>query len=189
MTYIQNFNHENATGVWQDYLTSISTGKVGAANTPTWTAFGPTGTNFAWAFGINDYIQLAGFHVLHDVKPGSLFYPHVHWTTNGTSTNTVKWELSYTYAGGHNQAAFPADTVITLEQAGSGTAWKHMITEVATGVGTFTAPEVDSLIMMRVRRITNGGTENTDTVFGMFVDIHYLSDRAGTKNKSPDFYS
>lgn len=186
MTYIRNFGDGV---IWQDYLTSISTGKTGAANAPTWTAVGPTGTNFAWAFGLNDYIQLAGFHVLHDIKRGSLMYPHVHWTTDGTDTNTVKWELSYTYAKGHDQEAFPADTVITVEQAASGTAWQHMISEVGDATGAFTAPEVDSIIMTRIRRITNGGIDNTDDVFGLFVDIHYQLDRAGTLNKAPNFYS
>ena len=115
-------------------------------------------------------------------------YPHVHWTTNGTNTNTVKWELIYTYAKGHNQEAFPTETTINLEQAGSGTAWQHMIVE-ASDAQAFTAPEVDSLILMRVRRVTNGGTDNTDQVFGLFVDIHYQKDRFGTPQKSPNFYA
>lgn len=175
-------------GAWFDLLTSINTGKVGAANAPSWTAVGPTGTNYAWAFAVNDYIQLPGFHINHDIKRGSKVYPHVHWTTNGTSTNTVKWELSYTIAKGHNQEAFPADTVINVEQAGSGTAWQHMISESAD-VDAFDAPEVDSIVLMRLRRVTNGGTDNADTVFGLFVDLHYQMERTGTLNKSPDFYT
>jgi len=172
---------------WFDNLTALTSGKVGAANAPTWTAIGPTGTNFAWAFGLNDYIQTAGFHINHDIKRGSKIYPHVHWTTNGTSTATVKWELSFTYAQGHNQAAFPADTVVTVEEAASGTAWQHMITEVDTA-DAFDAPEVDSLVLMRVRRVTNGGTDNANTVFGLFVDLHYQMDTQGTPQKAPDFY-
>lgn len=174
-------------GAWYDSLTSIQTGKLGLANNPTWSAFGTTGTNYAYSFIVNDYIQLAGFHINHDIKRNSYVYPHVHWTTNGTSTATVKWEMSYTYAKGHNQEAFPADTVVTVEQAASGTAWQHMIAEVADG-DAFLAPEVDSIIMMRLRRITNGGTDNANTVFGLFVDLHYQRERTGTPNKAPDFY-
>ena len=174
-------------GAWYDALTSLNSGKVGAANAPTWTAFGPTGTNFAYVFGLNDYIQTDGFHVNHDVKRGSLMYPHVHWTTDGTDTNTVKWEISYTTAKGHNQEAFPADTVITVEEAASGTAWQHMVTEVVAG-DAIVVPEVDSIVMIRVRRITNSGTDNTDAVFGLYVDMHYQRERLGTPGKAPDFY-
>lgn len=172
--------------LWDDNLTSLFTSRPGATS-PTLTAFGPTGTNQQWAFGVNDFVYTAGFHITHDIKIGSKMYPHVHWTTDGIDTNTVKWELSFTYAKGHQQEAFPADTVIEIEQAGSGTAWYHMISEV-TDAQAFDAPEVDSLVIMRVRRITNGGTDNTDDVFGMFVDLHYQKDRFGTKNKAPDFY-
>ena len=172
--------------LWDDNLTSLYTARPGATS-PTLRSFGPTGTNQQWDFAVNDFVYTAGFHIKHDIKINSKMYPHVHWTTNGTDTNTVKWELSYTVAKGHNQEAFPADVVINLEQAGSGTAWQHMIVE-ATDDQAFDAPEVDSLIIMRVRRVTNGGTDNADQVFGMFVDMHYQKDRFGTLNKAPDFY-
>lgn len=173
--------------LWDDNLTSLTPGKVPASAAPTWTAFGPSGICFQWVFGIDDHIQTAGFHITHDIKPGSLIYPHVHWSTDGTDANTVKWELSFTYAKGHNQEAFPADITVTLEQAASGTAWQHMIVE-ALDAQAFVAPEVDALIIMDVKRITNGGTENTDDVFGLFVDLHYQKDRFGTPQKAPDFY-
>jgi len=172
--------------LWEDNITSLLTGRPGASS-PTLTAFGPSGTNQAYVFGVNDFIYTAGFHITHDIKVGSDVYPHVHWATDGTDANTVKWEMSFTYAAGHNQAAFPADTVVTVEQAGSGIVWQHMITEVSDG-DAFTAPEVDSIIMMRLRRVTNGGTDNSDDVFGVFVDLHYQKARLGTINKAPNFY-
>lgn len=173
--------------LWEDNLASLTPGKVPASAAPTWAAFGPSAICFQWAFSVNDHIQTSGFHITHDIKPGSKIYPHVHWSTDGTSTNTVKWELSFTYAKGHNQEAFPADSTLQIEQAASGTAWQHMITEVSDAQAV-TAPEVDSIIIMDVKRITNGGTDNADTVFGLFVDIHYQKDRFGTPQKSPDFY-
>ena len=60
-----------------------------------------------------------------------------------------------------------------------------MVTEDATG---FTVPEVDSLILLELKRVTNGGTENTDTVFGLFVDLHYQTSMYATPNRSPSFY-
>ena len=173
--------------LWEDMLTAISSGRTGVANAPNWTAFGPTGTNSQWVFSLDDYIQLNGFHITHDVKPGSKIYPHIHWTTDGTDTNTVKWRLSYTLAKGHNQEAFPADATIDLEQAGSGIAWQHMISEVSDAAA-IDMPEIDTLIVIRLERVTNGGTDNTDDVFGIFVDLHYQKDRFGTPQKAPDFY-
>lgn len=174
-------------GAWFDNLTSINSGKVPASAAPTWTAFGPSGVCSAWAFSVNDHIQLNGFHINHDVKRGSKFYPHVHWVTDGTNTASVKWELSYTLAKGHNQEAFPADATVTVEGTPPGTAWQHMISEV-TDANAIDMPEVDTIIIMDLKRVTNGGTDNTDTVFGMFVDLHYQMERTGTINKAPDFY-
>lgn len=172
--------------LWDDELTSLIPSRPGAT-APTLTAFGPTGTNEALVFAVNDLVYTPGFHIRHTIKPNSKIYFHVHWSTDGISTNTVKWELSITYAKGHNQEAFPADTVVNLEEAASGTAWQHMITEMSDAQA-ITAPEVDSVVMVRLRRVTNGGTNNTDDVFGLFVDIHFQKDRFGTPNKAPDFY-
>lgn len=169
---------------WRDLRCALVAAATGTG-TPALTAFGTSGNIKQMAFGVGDSVYLAA-HVDHDIKPGSTIYPHVHWTTNGTSTNTVKWELRYVTAKGHNQANFGADTVVNLEEAAQGTAWRHMVTEDATG---FTAPEVDSVIIMELKRVTNGGTENADTVFGLFVDFHYESDRNATLNRAPDFYS
>jgi len=153
---------------WDDELSSLNSGKVPASNAPTWTAFGPSGICYQWAFGINDHIQTTGFHIRHAIKPGSNIYPHVHWTTDGTDTNSVVWQLSYTVAKGHDQEPFPADVTIDLEQNGSGTAWQHMIVE-ATDAQAIVAPEVDSLIVLDLKRISNGGTDNADNVFGIYV--------------------
>jgi hypothetical protein len=172
---------------WTDYLTPIGTGKVPPAAAPTWTAFGPSGNIFAYAFAEGDYIFVGGFHINHDIKRGSKVYPHVHWTTDGTSTGLVEWEIEFTYCKGHNQEAFPAPTVVTVGSAASGTAWQHMISEVVTG-DAFDAPEVDSIVLMRIKRNSTSPT-NEDAVYGLFVDMHVQIERSGTLNKAPDFYS
>ncbi len=174
---------------WFDYLTSISSGKVPVTNFPAFEQM--VGNINGYSFAVDDYIWLDGFHINHDIKQGSLIYPHVHWTTDGTSTNPVEWELEFTYAAGHNQANFfstsPQTTVVTVSEAAAGTAWRHMVTEVSAG-DAFTAPEVDSLILMRLKRNSTSPT-NADKVFGLFVDLHVEIERVGTLNKSPDFYT
>jgi hypothetical protein len=169
---------------WKDLRASL-VGQEKGAGAPTLTVFGPTGTIKQLAFGIGDSVFVA-VHWDHDIKPGSICYPHVHWSTSGTSTNTVKWELTHITAAGHNTANFPADTVLTLEEAAAGTAWRHMVTEDPVG---FVVPEIDAITMVELERITNGGTENADTVFGLFLDFHYQSGPYyGTPYRSPNFY-
>lgn len=178
---------DNGVG-WRDMLSAVSNAKVPAASAPTSENFGSAGTlqRKEYAFAVNDYIFLAPFHIQHDVKPNSTAYFHVHWATNGTSTNTVKWEIHYQRALGHDQANFGAPTSLSLTQAPAGTAYRHMIIEDATGITLY---EPDELILATLKRVTNGGSENTDLVFGLMVDLHYQVDRFATKNKAPDFYA
>lgn len=171
-------------GAWFDSLAPMATGKT-AAGTPAMATFNTTWQ--ALKFAVNDAVYLY-FHINHDIKRGSLVYPHVHWAKGaGTDVNSVKWQIDYTVAKGHNQEAFPATTTVTVEGTPPVTPWWHMISEVVTG-SAFTAPEVDSVVIMKVTRITNGGTNNGDEIFGLFVDLHYQMERTGTINKAPNFY-
>lgn len=176
-------------GGWRDLRTALVAAKVPAVGSPTLTAFGPSGGIFQNAFAVDDTVFFA-FHIDHDVKQGSTMFPHVHWTTNGVNTATVKWEFEYTIAARNGSTIesveFPAPSIITIEEAAAGTAWTHMVTEDATG---FTAPEIDSLVVCKLKRITNGGTNNTDDVFGLFCDIHYECQQYGTPSRSPDYYT
>lgn len=170
---------------WKDLRSSVFSGDIPPASAPTLTAFGPSGNLKRYAFSIGDYVEL-DFHVDHDYWPGSLAMVHVHWTTDGTQTNSVKWQLEYTLAKSHNQGNYPIDTVLTLEEAAHGTAWRGMTTEDATGISIL---EPDTLIHMKLSRITNGGTNNTDAVFGLFVDFHYQTSQFATPYRSPNFFT
>jgi hypothetical protein len=172
---------------WKDNVAAISAAPGGAA-APTLTNFQSAGSlqRQEYAFALNDYVFIAPFHVNHDISNGNKAYLHVHWTTNGVSTNTVKWEFHLQRALGHNQAAFGTPAAISVTQAASGTPYQHMIAEVAIG-DALTLFEPDELILATLRRVTNGGTNNSDTVFGLCVDMHYEADRHTTVNKAPDF--
>lgn len=172
-------------GGWRDLRAPLIGAKQGGVSDPSLATFGPSGSIKQYSFAVGDEVFLA-FHIDHDIKVGSTIYPHVHWATNGTNTAVVKWEIEYTIANRTANAAFPAPTTITVEEAATGVAWSHMVTEHATG---FTAPEVDALIVAHLTRVTNGGTDNTDTVFGLFMDLHYEAQQYGTKSSSPDYYS
>jgi hypothetical protein len=169
---------------WRDLRMALVASATGSG-APAIAAFGPSANIKQLAFGINDSVYVAG-HIDHDIKVGSTCYMHVHWSTNGTNVQPVKWQMSYITAAGHNQANFGSDTVITVEEAAQGTAWRHMITEDSVG---FVIPEVDSLFACELKRITNGATDNSDTVFGLFMDIHYQTQQYATPSRTPDFYT
>lgn len=174
----------NELGGWKDLRASLVASAKGAG-TPTLAPFGPTGNINQLRFGVGDSVYLA-VHWDHDVLPDTLCYPHVHWSTDGTSTNSVKWEIRLTTAAGHNQANFPAETLIAVEEAAHGTAWRHMVTEDTVGI---TIPEVDALTIVELKRVTNGVSDNANAVFGLFMDFHYQTGPYyGTPNRAPNFY-
>ena len=174
--------------LWYDMLAPItSAGRRGGTSDFDWTNYNGTGI-YQPDFAINED-GIANFHINHDIKPKSDIYPHVHWSSDGTDSNPVHWELNYIYAGRDDDSpiVFSAKQTITLIGVNSGSAYSHIVTEVSDG-NAFEAPEVDSIMMFQIKRVTNGATENTDTIFAHFLDIHYQRDRFGTPGKAPDFY-
>lgn len=171
---------------WRDILGQINLQGSGA-NDPSWSTI--TGNFKAWQFAVNDEVWIV-YHVPHDIVPSSDIHFHVHWTTGGTSTNTVKWQVEYAYAKGFNQAAFnfASSTTITMEEAASGTAYQHMVTEsAAQTISGLTEP--DGLIVCHLSRITNGGTNNPNSIYVFTADVHYQSTNIGTIDKAPNFYT
>ena len=171
---------------WRDIEGVVLTRGVGATD-PAWTQIGSS-VFYAYAFAVNDVCWI-NYHVPHDIVPNTLIHFHTHWITDGTSTNSVKWQFQYSYAKGFNQAAFSTTpTTITAEQAASGTAYQHMITESA-GQQISGLTEPDGIIQCKITRLTNGGSENSDTVYLLLADLHYQSTNNGTYAKAPNFYT
>ena len=173
---------------WKDLTSPMSFMGVPPANQPVHEPFGPSGLRREMVFDVGDYVFSQPFHVGHDIKVGGMILPHVHWSTDGTSTLPVRWEFQISRALGHQQAYFSAETSIFVSQAAHGGAWRHMIAEVAEA-DTLYLIEPDELILVTLRRVANGGTENPDKIFGLLVDLHYESDRDSTPNRAPDFWA
>lgn len=170
---------------WRDMI-GVPVNRTGVTN-PTWTQIA-TSPFFGYFFQLNDELQF-DYHIQHDYKAGTGIYLHAHWLTDGTQTNTCKWEFTYTYARGHNQANFNlTGTTVTVTEAAAGTPYRHMTSEIATAITDATF-EPDGIITVRLRRVTNGGTNLTDKVFLRVADCHYQVDRFGTLNKAPNFYT
>lgn len=175
---------------WKDLVSKLQSTGVPTANQPTMDVFGPSGLRKEFNFAVGDYLFTQPFHVNHDVKIGGKSLVHVHWSTNGIDTNSVKWEFQMTYAKGHDQEFFNAPVTYIVEGLPNRTvsgAWRHYVTEVPIDEAII-GLEPDTLVLVTLRRLSNGATENMDGVFGMTVDFHYEADRDSTPNRSPNFY-
>lgn len=174
--------------IWKDMLAPVGGASVPNVNAPAAADFGPAHTpqRREFAFDVGDYVFIQPFHVNHDIVPNGEAYFHVHWATNGTNTGLVRWEITFMRALGHDQGNFGAPEVILVEQAAAGTAWRHMVSETLTPI---TLIEPDELIVATLRRVAPSAGSNTDTVFGLMVDLHYQADRDGTPFRAPNFYA
>jgi len=87
---------------WRDLRLAL-VGAAKGAGSPTLAAFGPSGSGAVkqMKMGIGDSLYATG-HIDHDYKVNSIVYPHVHWSTGGTSTASVKWQFTCVSAIGHN---------------------------------------------------------------------------------------
>ena len=174
----------NNTG-WRDITSEVKARGVGATD-PGWAQIGAT-VFYAYQFAIGDKVWMS-FHVPHDYKKGSDIYLHAHWLPDGTNANSVKWTFTYSYAHGHDQAAFNlTGTAISAEQTVGGTQYQHYVTE--TAAITITDCEPDGIIEVMIERVTNGATDNTDGIFLLTADVHYESTNRATLNRAPDFYN
>ena len=133
----------------------------------------------------------AKYHIDGDYKPNGEIYIQLHWTTDGTSTNNVKWQIKYTIAKGYNQITggefFDPINTIYMEQAASGIKWKHMIT--VSSLIELTNAEPSSMIMINLKRISGTGDHNNDDVFGLQLDLQYQTDRHSILNRMPNIIS
>lgn len=185
---IKHGKFTDATGPefgWRDIIGQVIV-RVSGPNRPTWEQIGSSPFR-AYQFSVGD-ISWFVYHVPHDFVPNSEVFFHTHWISDGTNTNSVKWEYTYMYAKGFGQEAFAvAGTTVTAEEAATGTAYTHMVTETAGAQLNITEP--DGIIYVRITRVTNGGTDSSDNIFMLTSDIHYQSTGIATKQKAPNFYA
>lgn len=165
------------------------------------TASSPIGTVYKggvllWEFPTEDMREgFANFHIPHAWKPGTMIYPHMHFTTASNASGVVRWGFEYTWARRHDssgQVKFPATSTIYVDfTIPANSADTHFVCEAPQAGGiTGTGLEVDAMILMRVFR---DGLHANDTfgasVLGITADLHIEVDRASTPNRAPDFYA
>lgn len=192
--YVQTVPYNNIVAAgfgWQDILGYVQPRSSGGT-VPTFQRIDAT-VFFGLNFAVNDESWFT-YHLPHDYIPGTDVYAHTHWIAdpNGSNrTQPVKWEFTWAYASGYDVAQFnlTTPTIVTATTTPVATAYRHYISEVSLGAGSGVGMEVDGLIFMRVRRVTNGGTDNGGGIYLLLADCHYRSHGLPTKNRNPDFYT
>lgn len=175
---------------WRDNIVEIKVDSS-SPNAPTLGAV--RGNILAWQFFANELTEAhSAWHIDHDYATGTKLYLHIHWVCPTTNVGTVRWGFEYSVAKGHQQQAFPTTTTVYVEQSTNGTAYMHYVGEVSESNaidGAALGIEPDTVILVRVFR--DGAHANdtlNDTVFGIFLDLHYQADKATTPNKAPNFF-
>jgi hypothetical protein len=173
--------------VYEDIQFPIEAGKIPAANYPTYESF--TSANIeAFAFSVDDKIQLQANEPPHGWKEGTVGSAHIHFclkTAQSTGANRyAKFELIFAYADYNGiwteQAAITQETTIPTGSA----ALKSFLTAFTNTV-TLTGLHIGAQIKCRVKRIAaTGGTEYANDVYISQVGVHVEKDTIGSRTIS-----
>jgi hypothetical protein len=172
-----------AATVWNDMQFSVASGKVPAANFPTFETF--TTNTEAYAFSVDDKIQLGANEPPHGWKEGTVGNAHLHFcikTAQSSGANRfAKFELIFAYSDvtgiWTEQAAITQETTIPTGAA----ALQSYLTAFTTTV-TLTGLHIGAQVRCRVRRIAaTGGTEYADDVYITQVGVHLEEDTIGSR--------
>jgi hypothetical protein len=181
---------------WRDMLMPFTSATIPSVSAPDFTKVRDNGSGstgvFAYLFDDSTIESLyLTFHVDHDFKVGTAWYPHVHWMPLTTGTGVVRWGIEWTYAPRTaDPDSFGTTQFTYIEQAGAGVAYGHQVAEVADPGITLAGCEPDTVILARVFRDASHANDTyTGDVAGLFLDAHYQVDRYSTPNKAPDFYA
>jgi hypothetical protein len=167
--------------VWDDVQFSISNAKVPAANYPSWEAF--TANTNAYAFDVDEYIDLQENELPHAWKENTVVYPHLHIAIKSENTSGAAAYAKFTvYLTIANKTGVFSETPVSGEVE---------IPDGAPALTHYTIPletvdldgyKIGSIIKPRMKRIAaTGGTEYADDVFILQAGIHIEKDTLGSR--------
>ena len=169
--------------VYEDLQFTIHTGRVPAANYPTWEAF--TANTNAFAFSVNDYIDCESNEIPHFWKEATTGHLHLHFsikTIQNTGANRFA-KFAIALAMADTNEVF-AETIYTAEYTiPTGTA---ALTNLYLDMGNVDLSTylIGAQIIPRVKRIAaTGGTEYADDVYIHQVGIHLEKNTMGSRNE------
>lgn len=185
---------------WADLVQQVIV-QSGAPNAPTIQNFRNGLYFYAFAPATNNEVYVA-FHLNHDYAPTGgdtgyegMVYPHVHWSTNTTSTGVVRWGVEWTAARRDDSigtTTFAATDTIYIEHTVTASdQYRHQVNESVTGSGIPNGGilETDALILCRYfRDATHPNDTYPDDVFLLTVDLHYPCIYQQTPLRVPPFF-
>lgn len=181
---------------WRDLMGQVLV-KTSGADRPTFQAMSaiPGAASmwgYSWSATVLQQVQI-DYHVDHDIKQGSVLYPHVHFRPLTNAAGVVRWGFEYSVSKGHGQTTgFPVTTTVYVNfNVPANSLGTHFVAEVATaGAIPSTNIEPDSVIHMRVfRDAANAADTYTGAVWCWQADLHYQAQQYATLNKAPNFYA
>ena len=174
---------------FNDYLNSgLNLPRIGA-NAPAITPYRDGLQQLAFVDGVNMKETWANIHILHDYKPGTKLYPHVHWSHIAAApSGNIKWNFEYSVSKGHNGGIFGASTTISVVQA-AGVQYAQPIAEVSDDDAIPSAElEPDSVVQFRIYRDPTDGEDTLgEDAFLIYFDCHVSSDGMFTNEKVRPF--
>lgn len=173
------------TPVYDDVQFPLASGKVPAVNAPNWEAL--TTNTSAYAFSVDDYIDLQADEPSHGWNEGTAGTVHVHFALktiqNSGANRYAKFTVYLAIAdvNGVWSEIGPYTAEKTIPNGAA--ALTHYLLDV--GTATLTGYHLGMQIKARVKRIAaTGGTEYADDVFITQIGIHTEKVRLGSRSVS-----
>lgn len=174
-----------AATVWKDIQYSISSGKVGAANVPTWSTF--ISPMSEYTFAVNDTIDLGSQEIIHEYKEGTDLTPHIHWVLNGAAGGTarkIQWQIDYTWCVPGSSTWTTSSKTVEITTAASAADKTHYLSNfpVISGTGV----TIGTQLKIKLTRIAKsaGGSDPTGNPFVLQVGVHVECDTTGSRTIS-----
>ena len=171
-----------ATSVYDDLQFPVATGKVTpASGEPTWETF--TTNTKAFAFDVNDYIDLQANEIPHTWNEGTIGHLHLHFAIKtAQSTGADRYAKFTAYVASADVGDAFTETSFTAEKiipTGS-SALEHFYLDL--GDITLAGKTIETEVKIRIRRIAaTSGTEYADDTFLTQVGMHLEKTRLGSR--------
>jgi hypothetical protein len=152
-------------------------------------------------FGVWRYDQgldrrmFANIHIPHTWLPGTMMYPHLHFTVTSALGGVVRLGFGYRWARRHDstgQRTFTAPANVYLDfTIPPNSEDTHFVAEIPQGQGIDgTGLEVDAMVLMTVYRYGAHANDTFDApIYGLTADVHIEVGRLSTPNRAPNFYT
>ena len=170
--------------VYDDLQFIVGSGKLPAANYPTYETF--TTSTRAYAFSVDDYLYCDANEIPHWWKQGTAGDAHLHFTIktiqNSGANRFAKFEIIFAYAD--TNEVWVEQTMTGEYTIPTGTA---ALTNLYVDMGNVTLTNylIGAQITARVKRIAaTGGTEYADDVYITQTGIHLQKDTLGSRQET-----